>query len=87
MCQNKTVITKLRDTNLSSNNWCTFCDKFGHTFRDSLLRLTCPNLRKRVCPLCYETGDNAHTIKHCPIRIRLIKQQQIAQFALKTQPF
>lgn len=62
---------------------CKFCQKTGlleyrtHNFQDKFKRLTCPNLRKRVCPTCHATGDNAHTNSHCPIKLREKKRDQI----------
>jgi hypothetical protein len=30
-------------------------------------RVICPVLRDYVCPICYCTGDAAHTTKYCPL--------------------
>ena len=62
---------------------CSFCEKSGirghtsHNLRDDLHRLTCPELRKRVCTHCFAFGDHAHTNKHCPKRQQDANDQQI----------
>ncbi|KAJ6599594.1 Protein nanos [Pseudolycoriella hygida] len=55
------------------NMTCRFCENneepphvyYGHTLRDLKGRLTCPRLRKYICPICGCTGDDAHTIRYC----------------------
>ncbi|XP_076802081.1 uncharacterized protein LOC143446367 [Clavelina lepadiformis] len=57
------------------NHGCSFCRNnkeveewvMSHQLKDALNRVTCPILRSYVCPLCYASGDNAHTLGHCPL--------------------
>lgn len=52
---------------------CTFCKNNGepehvyrsHIFRDYKNKLCCPILRLYKCPICGESGANAHTITYC----------------------
>lgn len=54
---------------------CSFCKNnkevrewfMSHQLKDSVGRVTCPVLRSYECPLCDATGDNAHTVGHCPL--------------------
>ncbi|XP_051894889.1 nanos homolog 1 [Pristis pectinata] len=54
---------------------CVFCrnngapeDVYGsHVLKTSDGRVVCPILRAYTCPLCNANGDNAHTIKYCPL--------------------
>lgn len=50
---------------------CGFCKNNGHDFahilKDELGRVACPRLRKYICPKCHQTGNNAHTVKYCPM--------------------
>ena len=70
---------------------CSFCEKSGirghtsHNLRDDLHRLTCPELRKRVCTHCFAFGDHAHTNKHCPKRKRDSKMLMISQCVQSNQ--
>uniref|UniRef100_A0A8C5DDZ9 Nanos-type domain-containing protein n=1 Tax=Gouania willdenowi TaxID=441366 RepID=A0A8C5DDZ9_GOUWI len=54
---------------------CVFCRNNGapeevygtHVLKSADGRVLCPILRAYTCPLCSARGDNAHTIKYCPL--------------------
>ncbi|XP_061741636.1 nanos homolog 1-like [Nerophis ophidion] len=54
---------------------CVFCRNNGapeevygtHILKTADGRVLCPILRAYTCPLCGANGDNAHTIKYCPL--------------------
>ncbi|KAK7458959.1 hypothetical protein BaRGS_00039043 [Batillaria attramentaria] len=54
---------------------CKFCKKNNeakvvyesHNLRDKQGRVVCRKLRQLTCRLCGATGDDAHTIKYCPL--------------------
>ncbi|RVE56863.1 hypothetical protein OJAV_G00210460 [Oryzias javanicus] len=54
---------------------CVFCRNNGapeevygtHILKTGEGRVLCPILRAYTCPLCSANGDNAHTIKYCPL--------------------
>lgn len=57
------------------NKVCVFCKNNGetlsvyssHVLKDINGKVICPILRKYACPFCGTSGDNAHTIKYCPM--------------------
>uniref|UniRef100_A0A8C6SNE7 Nanos-type domain-containing protein n=1 Tax=Neogobius melanostomus TaxID=47308 RepID=A0A8C6SNE7_9GOBI len=67
---------------------CVFCRNNGapeevygtHILKTAEGRVLCPILRAYTCPLCSANGDNAHTIKYCP----LSRDQQSHRGAPKT---
>lgn len=40
----------------------------SHILKDNKGRILCDYLRSYTCPICFESGDRAHTIKYCPKR-------------------
>nr|AWB14933.1 Nanos1B protein [Scyliorhinus canicula] len=54
---------------------CVFCRNNGapedvyasHVLKAPDGRVVCPILRAYTCPLCNANGNNAHTIKYCPL--------------------
>ena len=54
---------------------CVFCKNNGecesvyscHSIKDDKGRVTCPILYCYKCPKCGASGENAHTLKYCPL--------------------
>lgn len=54
---------------------CVFCRNNGapegvfgaHVLKAADGRVVCPVLRAYTCPLCGASGDDAHTVKYCPL--------------------
>ena len=52
---------------------CSFCKNNGeaelivrsHALKDAVGRITCPFLKVHTCPICGQTGQNAHTLTYC----------------------
>lgn len=66
---------------------CVFCRNNGapeevygtHILKTADGRVLCPILRAYTCPLCSANGDNAHTIKYCPLSKDQSSQQRVAK--------
>ncbi|CAF1288370.1 unnamed protein product [Didymodactylos carnosus] len=73
---------------------CNFCKCNGenyevytsHKLRDNARNVTlCPILRSYQCPMCGESGDQAHTRKYCAMGNKQKKLRKIQQ-AMATKP-
>ena len=68
------------------NACCSFCKNNGeaekiytsHTMKNSKGKVTCPLLKIYICPICGQTGDNAHTITYCK-KYKLLKRENMLQ--------
>lgn len=54
--------------NFCKNNQEPECVYRSHMLKTSDGRVVCGYLRRYTCPVCRASGDNAHTIKYCPVR-------------------
>lgn len=68
-------IHKMQKVISAGGRFCVLCRNNGepahvynqHILKDGSGRVTCPVLRKYKCPLCGKSGDDAHTIRYCPL--------------------
>ncbi|KAM4605924.1 nanos homolog 2 [Polymixia lowei] len=68
--------SSLSDINCSMTylDFCRFCKQNGesaeiyrsHRLKSNDGKVICPILWSYTCPICYSTGDNAHTRRYCP---------------------
>ena len=70
---------------------CAFCKSNGesydiyssHRLRDNEKMITlCPILRAHECPRCHVTGDQAHTMKYCPIKAEVKANRRMREIEL-----
>ncbi|KAM4704407.1 nanos homolog 1 [Rhinophrynus dorsalis] len=62
---------------------CAFCRNnreaaalySSHQLKAADGRILCPVLRGYTCPLCGANGDQAHTLRYCPLRLLLTAPQ------------
>lgn len=66
--------THKTECNSSNSSGCAFCRQNGegkqfahsHCLKDKDNIVRCPILRRHICSRCGGTGDDAHTLRHCP---------------------
>lgn len=81
---NRCIEKNIKYRCLNKSMICSFCKNNGepeviyqsHSLKDSIGRITCPLLRNYVCPICGESGQNAHTITYCK-KFKKSKQSNI----------
>ncbi len=70
---------------------CAFCKGNGesydiyssHRLRDNEKMITlCPILRAHKCPRCHVSGDQAHTMKYCPIKAEIKANRRMREIEL-----
>ncbi|CAF2700470.1 unnamed protein product [Rotaria sp. Silwood2] len=70
---------------------CAFCKANGesydiyssHRLRDNEKSITlCPILRAHKCPRCHLSGDQAHTMKYCPIKAEIKANRRMHEIEL-----
>ncbi|CAF0739552.1 unnamed protein product [Rotaria sp. Silwood1] len=70
---------------------CAFCKANGesyeiyssHRLRDNEKMITlCPILRAHICPRCHLSGDQAHTMKYCPIKAEIKANRRMREIEL-----
>lgn len=74
-CTSTATIIRSKKKTKKQMQECVFCKNNGeqesyykrHILKDSEGRVVCPILRAYTCPICNAKGDDAHTIKYCPL--------------------
>ncbi|CAF0995906.1 unnamed protein product [Adineta steineri] len=85
------VKARYRRENFGEYLECAFCKTNGETYdvysshrlRDNEKMITvCPILRAHKCPRCHLSGDQAHTMKYCPIKAEIKANRRMREIEL-----
>ncbi|CAF3385198.1 unnamed protein product [Rotaria socialis] len=85
------VTARWRREQLGEYIECAFCKANGesydiyssHRLRDNEKMITlCPILRAHKCPRCQVSGDQAHTMKYCPIKAEIKANRRMREIEL-----
>ncbi|XP_063290052.1 nanos homolog 1 [Pelobates fuscus] len=65
----KPVMTEMQGCGFCRNNREAAEIYSNHRLKGTDGRILCPILRCYTCPLCGANGDNAHTLRYCPMKL------------------